>query len=292
MVKKSVSTMPLALERNIPRAALSLNKDGIFKLLMLMTALLGWVIALATAGSLMMHEVYSRWQLGTANTLNVYLPADADATTLATLEQTLSQMQHVMRVEIVPPEQVQAVVAPYVGNAAELPLPVVLEVEVDQQHGMQQALSGAVQPLFATAEVDDSGPVLNAVAGGVRVMQSIGLGLAGVMAILMALLVMLTVQVGLRAQSATLHVLLHLGATDARLLREVVAQVLERTMLGWLMAVSAAAAILATSAFVRPELASVIPINVWLGLLVAPLVLPGVAVLVAAAVAGQVLRKG
>ncbi len=283
------------LSRNIVRAALSLEKDGIFKLLVAMTALLGWVMALGMAGSLMMQHVYGRWQLDRASTLSIYLPADAEAAKLSELEQSLSKLSGLQRVEIIPPAQVRAMVAPYVANPAELPLPVVVEVRVDNasdDSDVRTRLTQVVTPLFSTAEIDDSRPVLSAVAQGVRVMQAMGLGLALVMVCLMVLLVALTVRVGLKAQRATLNVLQHLGATDARLMREVAVQVTGRAMAGWFMAVVAAGGVVLASAALRPELHEVLDWQVWAGLAAAPLVLPVVALLVALLVAGLVLRSG
>lgn len=294
-MSKHVAGNAVKLTRNIVRAALSLEKDGIFKLLVAMTALLGWVMALGMAGSLMMQQVYSQWQLDRASTLSLYLPADAEAAKLAELEQSLGQLAGLQRAEIIPPAQVRAMIAPYVANPAELPLPVVIEVRVvdgSDDTDVRARLTQAVTSVFPTAEIDDSRPVLSAVAQGVRVMQAMGLGLALTMVCLMALLVSLTVRVGLKAQRATLNVLQHLGATDARLMREVAVQVTGRAMAGWLTSVVAASGVVLVSALLRPELYEVLNWQVWAGLAAAPLLLPVVALLVALLVAGVVLRNG
>ena len=58
--------------------ALALKREGIFGLLLVLTALLGWVVALGCGGALLLQEAYSRWSLERQQVVTVYLPADSE----------------------------------------------------------------------------------------------------------------------------------------------------------------------------------------------------------------------
>jgi cell division transport system permease protein len=276
---------PAPLGRDVLHAALALDNAGGLSLLTLLTALLGWVLALGAVGAVLLGQVYADWQLGRQHSLSLYLPAEAEAAKLVALEQTLAALPGVESAQLLPPAQVQALVAPYVANPLSLPLPVVVDVQLKPAEiDPRTPILSAAQQHFPTAEADDPRPLLAAVASGVRVLQSVGLALgAGALAV-MALVVALVVGLGLRAQRPTVQVLLHLGAPDARLLGSIARVVATRALLGWGLAAGLTAGLLSASGVFWPVLQPLLAHPpVWLAALGAPLVLPLVAVLAALA---------
>ncbi len=270
--------------------ALSLERDGIFRLLVVMTALLGWVVALGAAGTVMMVNLYGDWRLDREQTLMVYLLPDSESGAVQTLRRNIAALPGVESATDMPAADLAAMLAPYVGSNMTLPLPQVLQVKTG--NGFDRALfDPVVTAAFPTAEIDDAQPVLSAVAHGVRMVQTGGVALAFVMAAIMGLLVTLTVRAGLRAQRSTLELLQHLGATHTAIRALVCQQVLDRVLLGWALAGVGAVGIMLGSRFIWPMLADVLVWNVWLVLALAPIALPLVAWLTARTVVDKLLAE-
>ena len=119
------------MPNNPVTAALNLKSSGIFRLLVVTTALLGGVIALGGASAAMLQGLYSGWQLSRSNILTVYLPPEANADALTQLAQSLPTLQGVTAVTPVSQQQVQGWLGPVVSNTQmntlNLPLPTVIE---------------------------------------------------------------------------------------------------------------------------------------------------------------------
>lgn len=275
------------------RKALSLERDGVFRLLVVMTALLGWVVALGAGGTLLLHGLYGEWKLQRESTVMVYLMPDTPAVDVEGLKGQLGGLPGVQGVEVVPQADLAALLAPYIGGNPDnpaVPLPQVVEVQTGAGFD-RQLLDPVVKERFPTAEVDDAQPVLTAVARGVRLAQVLGIGLALLMVGVMVLLVTLTVRAGLRAQRSTLELLQHLGATGTLLTRLVAGQVLQRVLLGWALAGAGAVAVMLIGAFVWPQVQPVLTPVVWVGLALAPGLLPLAAWFTARRVVGGLLAR-
>lgn len=262
-------------------SALNLKSAGIFRLLVITTALLGGVIALGGASATMLQGLYSGWQLARSQSLTVYLPPEADATALAQLADSLPTLQGVTTVTPISQQQVQSWLGPAVANTTNLPLPTVIEVAFTNGTD-PQPLTAHIKQSFPTAEVDDHQPLLQQVSGAVRGLQTALIGLGTAMLALMALLITLTTRTGLQAQSSTLHLLVQLGATDSVLTRSVCTQVLARTLAGYTLGTLSAAILLLTASNTMPALATHLTPAVWLTLITTPLLLPALAFLTAA----------
>lgn len=260
----------------IARKALSLERDGVFRLLVVMTALLGWVVALGVGGAVLMNGVYGAWQLERMQMVQIYLPPDVEEGAVKALQVEVGRIPGVLAVAPVEADSLRALLAPYGGDVEALPLPHVLDVRTGDAFD-RSLLDPLVVARFPSAELDDAKPVLQAVARGVRLVQVVGVGLAVVMAVVMGLLVTLTVRAGLRAQRSTLELLQHIGATQ-RLVQQLVSyQVLERVLLGWALASASAVAVMLVAVAVWPSLQTYVGWPVWVGLALAPAMLPGVA---------------
>lgn len=270
------------------RKALSFSGDGMFGLLVMMTALLGWLVALGVGGALVMQNVYGNWQLSRQETMMVYLPPDTDNAAVVRLVQNLTPMTGVKQAAQVAPDTVKEWLAPYLPTGGGLPLPVVLEVGVkaDSDRAM---LTQLVQSKFPTAEIDDAQTVLQTVARGVRAVQAVGLGLVLITAAVMLLLVVLAVRAGLRGQRHTLALMQQLGATDKLVVTTVAGQVGSRCIAGWLVASSVALMCMLVTVLAWPTLRPFVDAKVWVGIAFGPLWLPLVAWLTARMVAAKVV---
>lgn len=278
------------MPNNPVTSALNLRAAGIFRLLVITTALLGGVIALGGASAAMLQGLYNNWQLARAHSLTVYLPPEADATALSQLADSLPTLQGVTAVTPVSQQQVQTWLGPVVSNTANLPLPTVIDVAFTEGTDPAPILAHIKQS-FPTAEVDDHQPLLEQVSGAVRGLQIAMAVLGGAMLALMALLITLTTRTGLQAQGATLHLLVQLGATDSVLARSVCAQVLGRTFAGYTLGTGIAAALLLTASRLMPALALHLTPLVWATLAFTPLLLPFLAIVTAALTTRQLLLK-
>lgn len=271
-------------------AALALRQSGIFRLLVITTALLGGVIAVGAASAATLQHLYQSWNLSRSQSLTVYLPPDADNATLTQLTSSLPTLAGVTAVTPVPPTQLQAWLQPLVSNTANIPLPTVIDVSF-RPETPTAPITQHIQQAFPTAEIDDHQPLLQQVGGAVRGLQGAAAILSAVMLAVMALLITLTTRTGLQAQSATLHLLMQLGSTDATLTRAVATQVLMRTLAGYTLGTGTAAVLLAAALRTSPAIAAHVAWPAWAALILVPLLLPALAVLTAALTTNRILRQ-
>jgi len=222
--------------------SLALQKDGVFRLLVVMTALLGWIIAMGFGGLVLMQNVYGQWQLQRSTEVSIYLMADSPSKKIKELQDVLLNKADIKSVTRLKEEEVTALIAPYINiseEAQSFPLPVILNMQVNQNLN-HDSLTQSVQNIFPEAEVDDARALLATAASAVRLAQLGALGLSLCLFVIMAFLVTLTVRTGLRAQKETLAILRYIGSTDAFLAKLVVQQVTRRALVGWLIAITAA----------------------------------------------------
>jgi hypothetical protein len=118
----------------------------------------------------------------------------------------------------------------------------------------REGLLNSIHTATPTAEVADHQAVRTEVASAVRLLQGALLGLVGLMAVLLAGILALSLRAALQAQTSTLQLLLLLGSPDALLQRVVRRVVLRRTVAGWLAASSLAGLLLTAVAMAYPPL--------------------------------------
>lgn len=211
--------------------ALSLGKDAVFRLLVLMMILLGWLSAMGTAALFSLEEVYNQWQLSQKSHISVYLMPDSTPQQIQTLEEALIIIDGVHDMRPLSQSLVRELVAPYLGYDTTLPMPKILDVRVDPN--LNRAVFDArVKELFPLAEVDDARAMLQTVAESVRFVQAGALLAAVAVFLVLASLVALTVRSGLRAQQHALNILQYVGATNAFLKGLILRQVFARAALG------------------------------------------------------------
>lgn len=272
------------------KKALSLKKDNIFKLLVVMTALLGFVAGVAAGGTAVMQNIYASWQLQKQSELSVYLPAGAEEAQLQDLTLNLAKTRGVEKVARIPQEEIQTLVSEYLAAGENFPLPTVLEVRVNQTL-VRQNFDEKIKQAFPAAEIDDAREVLTSVAQMVRLVQTTAVVLAVIVLGIMVMLVSLTVRAGLRSQRQSIHILSYVGATDGFLNALIVHQVLVRSLVGWAVAAVLAVAALAAVFMLVPAWQAYFNAFVWAAAVATPLALTLISAFVAWLTASHVVQR-
>lgn len=252
--------------------ALSFEKDAVFRLLVVMMVLLGWLAGMGAASLMGLEKVYENWQLTQKSHISVYLQPDSDP---ADIERVLSSLENVQGVEqamMLDAESTLSLVKPYLGEQPSVPLPKIIDVTVADELD-RVSFEAILSDVFPLAEVDDARDMLATVSHGVRLVQVAALGIAAVVFVVMALLVALTVRAGLRAKRQALAVLQYIGATDGFVIGLVGRQVLGRAFVGAIGAAVASALSLMALGLMWPELAMYFSWQVWLACAAMPALL-------------------
>ena len=260
--------------------ALSLKKDNIFGLLVIMTAMLGWLTGLGAASIVGLHNVHEAWQLEKKSNISVYLLAESKEGDIQNLSEELAGMPGVRGIKRVGREELMALIDPHFENNANFPLPVVLEVSVTESLNRER-FDNKIIAQFPTAEIDDARTLLSSVGQGVRIAQLAGLVMAIIMIVITIMLVSLTIRAGLRAQNKSLFIMQYVGATDGFLTDLISRQVFGRSLVGWVIDSILTLASVGLILLMWPGLADYISLWVWVASALAPLMLPITAVLVA-----------
>lgn len=279
----------LSSQAKAAQKALSLKDDMVFKLLLAMTVLLGWVAGVVAGGLMGLENAYQQWQLDQNSKVSVYLMPESSPNDVEELLRDLRVVKGVEKANALLQDDVQELLQPYFSAESYFPLPIIVEARVNDKLSHLD-FEAIVKNRFPTAEIDDARELLQRVSTGVRTMQGISIVLAFVILLIMALLVSLTVRAGLRAQQRSLKILQYIGATDTYLSALVVRQVLQRSLLGWAGAVVLAVLTLLITLLCWSDLMPYMSPIVWFGVLFVPLLLVAMAVLIAYATTGRVVR--
>jgi len=129
----------------------------------------------------------------------------------------------------VPPEEVKALVAPYIAGVSmdDLPLPAMIELD----HGDSAALSRAFKDL-PNVQVTAAGAELRPLVQLVGALRGVSLGIALTAAAATALIAMLAARSALAREGPTLGILHALGATDGQVSRLVTGKIARDAALG------------------------------------------------------------
>jgi cell division protein FtsX len=272
------------------KKALCLQKDSVFRLLVVMTVLLGWLSAVGSGGLVGLENLYKKWQLEQNSQISVYLLADAPQDEIKKLSRELELVQGVIQVKNVNPEKTKALLSPYFEGESDFPLPVILDITVNETL-KREAFDAKVAKTFPEAEIDDARSLLLTVSKGVRFAQASTFAFALILFLIMALLVSLTVKAGLRGQKEALAVLQYVGATDGFITKLVVRQVFIRSLVGWFLASLLACLTLYAMGESYPNFKEFINADVYTGALITPIVLVVVALIAAWLTSYGVVQK-
>jgi len=192
----------------------------------------------------------------------------------------------------VPPEEVQRLIAPYIGSvsAIDLPLPAMIELK----KGDRAVLVRRFRDLPAV-QISDTGAELGPLVRLIEALRGVALGIAFVAAAATTLIAMLAARTALARQAGTLGILHALGATDQQLSRLVTGKIARDASAGaaaglaiaLLVILTIARRLSAVGAGVEPYLT----VGAWITLLLLPLLLVGLAILAAQGALLLTLRR-
>lgn len=218
--------------------ALNLPRTRLFGLLGILAAMLTLMMGSLLGSGALLQNLYTHWDLSQRQSLMVYLPPNTPTEALTPLHTAFSQNPALEHVRILPPEEVEAAIAPAFPGAetTNLPLPLVAEVAIKPGQP-REAVMEMIQKTYPTAELDDQQPMVEAVAQNVRLLQTAGVGLSLALGGILALFMALTIRAGLLAQHDTVALLIQLGASDRSLAATMAVQAAQPITLGALVGV-------------------------------------------------------
>jgi cell division protein FtsX len=269
--------------------ALSLKTDPIFKLLVVMIILLGWLASLGASSIVGLENLYKEWNLTQKSRVNIYLLAQTDAQNIDTLTQKLLAEKYVTGIKHIKDEETESLLKSYIVDDFKLELPKILELQTTSATDFAK-IKKIVDEVVPTAQVDDPSEILNSIANGVRFAEGITLVISLVIIFVISLIVALTTRAGLRAQKRQVEILQFLGATDSFIALLTVKQVFYCSLTGF---IGSTALSIISIYFIQQHwtiLQSFILPNVWFIAVCLPLFICLVAVLVSMFIAKKVIR--
>jgi cell division protein FtsX len=272
------------------KKALSLRKDIVFHLLVLMMALLGWLCAVAGSGMVMLENAYTQWQLEQKSHISVYINADENRAEVVALVEELSSMKNVRRAYLLGENEVSEILQPYFDGETSFPLPFVIDATVSEKLD-REYFNTKVGKYFDEASIDDARDLLSQVSYMLRFTQWIIVAIAVILLVVMAVLVSLTIRAGLRGKQKSLQTMQHIGATDGFLISLVTRQSWIQSLKGWLGGSILAG--ITVFALLRqwPSLEIYMSHYVWVAVVIIPFILAIVASISAWFTAKQIMRK-
>jgi cell division protein FtsX len=251
------------------KKALSLRKDMVFRLLVIMTILLGMLCGAGAAAFKGLENVYASWKLEQESQMSVYLLSTTDDEQVSYLVSELQNVEGVEEVLRLETEDVSLLLEPYFIGEESFPLPIVLTVEtLDDMK--RDSFDSVVKNIVPDAEIDDARVLLTKVAEGVRFAKTTVLGVSVCAFVMMLLLVSLTVRAGLRGHRKSLAVMQYVGATNGFVTSLVVRQVVKQSLVGWVGAVLLVCSGIFLISWQLPDVAVFIDRDVYIYAVTAP----------------------
>lgn len=219
------------------RLLLQRQRPGTFALLIAATCLL---MLLAATVMLALHGAAHELRETAAAGIMVQV-VDADPIRRdATADEVVARLDRIAGLgsaHRVTPEEVQALIEPYIAGVrtTDLPIPALIELKRGNQAALERVFRDLpnVQVTAAGAEL---GPLLRLVDA----LRGVALGLALTAAAATGLIAMLAARAALAREAATLGILHALGATDAQVSRIVTGKILRDAAIGVVLGFAAA----------------------------------------------------
>ncbi len=192
-----------------------------------------WVIAImvaltviAGAGGLALSNLAdsARGELSGAATVQIVepLPIERDRQTRAA-EAALKRLPEVAGLRVVPQDELDALLDPWLGGAGEeaVPVPALIDVELrgPANRARLAALSSALRPAAPAARVDAQSSWLGPVFAAISSLQWLAIALVVLLALTSAAAVWLAARSALGGNRATIEIVHLLGGSDAQIAR-------------------------------------------------------------------------
>lgn len=210
------------------RLDLPLNRDGSVRFLPWIVALMVYLASLALAGTLVVRDAVARWDRGLTGTLTVELPAasvgNQDDGAIEQALKVLRTTPGVVRADAFDARRTAELLAPWLGtgiDAADLPLPRLIDVEIEPRAGVDLAALGErLAAVVPGTQLDDHRRWLDRVlrtALAIEIVAGMVVALVGVAAVLA---VIFATRTGLAVHHGIVEVLHLIGARDGYIARQ------------------------------------------------------------------------
>jgi len=251
------------LRRERGRDPLGLRRAISGPLLPGLVAAMALLAALAMAGAVAAAAMAARWEGGAAAAMMVQLPANTQPGPAAG---TLAALPGVAEAIVLDRERLAALLRPWLGDAAGLPLPGMIELRLSRLGPGVDALPEAIRAAIPGAQVEAHGvwvARLSALARSLEALAWLVLGLVGAVA---AAMVAVATRAGIAARHATIIILHDMGATDATIARRFAGRIAFLAGLGAVLGAALAAPLLyLLGGLAAPLLGNALAMP-WLGL--------------------------
>lgn len=225
------------------RTVLPFEADESGRFLPWLIAFMVYLSVLATAGSLIFHDLVRQWDRGVSDTMTVQLPpTDSVKADDERVQQALARLRAtagVTSAKAVTQQEVRALLEPWLGTAVdsdELPLPRLISIEVDRGKGATATgVADALRGIVPGVSVDDHRLWLD---GMIRTVQSAQLIAALVLVLIVVLTVatvVFTTRAGLGLHRETIEMLHLIGAQDSYIARQFATRALRLGLKGGLI---------------------------------------------------------
>ncbi len=209
------------------RDPLGLRRAVADRLLPGLVAAMALLAALAMAGAVAAAAMSARWEGGAAAAMLVQLPG---STPLAPAAETLAALPGVAEAIPLDRARLAALLRPWLGDAAGLPLPGMIELRLSRLGAEAEALPAAIAAALPGARVEAHGVWVARLSALARSLQALAWLVLALVAGVAAAMVAVATRAGIAARRATITILHDMGATDGAIARRFAARI------GWLAA--------------------------------------------------------
>ena len=253
------------------RDPLGLNRALADRLLPGLVAAMALLAALAMAGAIAAAAMAARWEGGAAAAMMVQLPANAAPGPAAT---ALAALPGVAEAIPLDRERLAALLRPWLGDAAGLPLPGMIELRLTRLDA--GTLPAAIQAAIPGAQVEAHGIWVARLSALARSLEALAWLVLALVAGVAAAMVAVATRAGISARRSTITILHDMGATDGVIARRFAGRIAWLAGLGALLGAALAAPLLyLLGGLARPLLGDALAMP-WAGLAALP---PGAALI-------------
>ncbi|MDA0664458.1 MAG: cell division protein [Proteobacteria bacterium] len=202
---------------------LPLSNDPAVRLLPWIVGLMVYLATMTLAGGLLVAALAAEWSAGLTGTVTIHIVA-ADDTAAADLDAQVEQAVRlalktpgVVSAEPMPQEKVAALLAPWLGataGIADLPLPRIIDVGINEDETDVAALKSRVEAEIAGAGLDDHQLWRDRLVTFLRVMELIAIVMVMLIGITTVSVVVFATRSGLAVHSDAIEILHLVGAYD------------------------------------------------------------------------------
>ncbi len=232
-----------------------------------LVAAMALLAAFAMAGALAAASLSARWEGGAAAAVLVQLPAGADAAGAA---RRLAALPGVAEAVPLDRARLAELLRPWVGDAAALPLPALIELRLSATGAAADALPDAIRAALPGAAVEAHGVWVARLLGLARAFSALAWAVLALVAAVAAAMVAVATRAGLAARRGTIVILHDMGATDAAIARGFAGRLAWLAALGAVLGAGAALPLLWLLGGMAQPLVGAAAAPPWIGLSVLP----------------------